>query len=238
MRISNRWSQLIQSVVVVLSFVSCSEERSPVPLVEASSTELGFVASFPGHCSASVLAPDLVVFAAHCGARFEIVMAGEDAAHALKLGNCFEPDDWALSNGRDMAFCTLQRGQAFETGPPLATAAELARLKVGATVEIVGYGVRHDTIRSGVWRRHSAVGRIARVGTTITLETEGQGICPGDSGGPVLAMVDGKRLLVGIVSARRREQPNCSPGTTYVVRSDRMLEWIAGRQALKGAPPI
>jgi V8-like Glu-specific endopeptidase len=178
-------------------------------------------------CSATILTNGLLLSAAHCGIRqLENTVISRNS-NAIQIGSCRDPDDWSLANGRDVAVCELPVYKARIKGLRLAESDELQSLPIGAPLILVGYGqqsspeARKSTNPS--WGQASLV----QVSTGLIVYSE-SGVCPGDSGGPVLADIHGERLIVGIISARLRAAQPCSPGYSYAVRSDNVLQWYSG----------
>lgn len=73
-------------------------------------------------------------------------------------------------------------------------------LKAGTRVEFVGYGSTED-VNANTERREVA-GKIERVtSTSFEYAQTAGGPCAGDSGGPALAEIDGRSVLVGVTSS-------------------------------------
>ncbi len=185
----------------------------------ADGEEWDFVARIGQSCSAVTLPDGLVLFAAHCGIRNSQTLLTH-LGETLQLTDCREPDDWSLSNGRDMAICAVESARTHAVSHRLATSDELQLLKEGAPLLLLGYG-SSSNMGQASWGRAT----LARNSTGLMIQSDPVGVCPGDSGGPVLADINGERLIVGIISARPKQTVPCSPGITYAVRSDVIIEW-------------
>jgi secreted trypsin-like serine protease len=57
----------------------------------------------------------------------------------------------------------------------------------------------------------------------------GKTICHGDSGGPLMKLVDGQWTLVGIVEGVRRSKPECL-SLGYFTKVSAYYDWILSRQ--------
>lgn len=112
--------------------------------------------------------------------------------------------------------------------PPLAVAAELpAALLVGATLTVVGYG--HGEEPAGHLRRVGTV-RVTAV-TPEAIETEAfpAQACVGDSGGAALAVIDGREVLVGIMSRAEHSCTGWGKLTRVDVAWPELVPWWLAR---------
>lgn len=217
---------------------------------EAAGAGWDAVVRFGPGCSATILQNGLLLSAAHCGIRQRENTAISRGDSAMQIGSCREPNDWSLGNGLDVALCTLQQNGAPIKGLRLATSAELLSLKAGAPVILAGYG-RDSSAKPRASPNPSwGHATVLQVSTVLMVHSD-SGVCPGDSGGPVLAEIHGERLIVGVISARLKQVQPCSAGYSYAARSDTALEWYdshadslerpleaAGPQRRREAPPV
>ena len=93
---------------------------------------------------------------------------------------------------------------------------------VGNEVEAAGYGETSDRTRSG---RYFAVVELAAVTPSeVIVNGRGrQGLCFGDSGGPVMAMLDGENTVV--LGVESWGDPSCV-GVDHLIRLDAIAPWI------------
>jgi hypothetical protein len=229
---------LIRSVVVALLVVGCSVDSAdgppapPRPIDE--SPDGAFVAivtpnGAPDYvCSGVVVAPRVVVTAAHCfsggnydktGWRFEVVL-GADArdpdAIRVSLSPRLHPEaDIALGVAAEdlrIAPRTFAR-----TAPPPSI--------VGADARYAGFGAH---TRAAKGRRHVERARIADVRSDVIDMTADPSPCHGDSGGPLLVSIDGVEKVVGVghtALAAADGSEGCMTGADYT-RTDLFADFI------------
>lgn len=184
-------------------------------------------------CSASVIAPTLLLTAGHCvgqGARYRLLTyeGGKPVLSALKRVVVHPRFDKAAYAKRrfviDLALVALEAPAAGTS--PLALAAEAGQM--GATYRIAGFGLatRGDGKTGGTLREASLVGAPPPSKVQLRLDdTSGGtvGSCQGDSGGPVTR--EGR--LVGILaSALGTDGKRGCGGVSGVALIGTALPWI------------
>jgi secreted trypsin-like serine protease len=197
-------------------------------------------------CTASVIAPTVLVTAAHCfpndGAHTFRALLAADARSA-------RPDDWVAvrevhsephydrneESGYDIAVVILEHPVSVTPLPFNAT--PLDANDVAQTARLVGYGLTgfNDdpaTVRS---TRHEVSAPVQNVNDKLVMIGDAtHRVNSGDSGGPALLTIDGVERIVGITSF---SSPQCEPGDCFT-RVDRWAStFIASYLSPNGGPP-
>ena len=217
--------------------------RGSVVRVESSRGEL---------CSGAVIAPDLVLTAAHCvleRAQYRVVAVDRSfrpfsvRAVAAAMHPAFVPGTTPRTQpGVDLAILKLAQPLGPEFMPLDPRAA--GRVGKGQPVDLAGFGVlgegRKGTARVLRETRLVSLGTLQVANRVLVVadenrlaETSGAGACRGDSGGPILAGGPGGYQLLGIVSwssgaLEARDRSACG-GLTAVTPVAEHSGWIAAR---------
>lgn len=226
--------------------------RREAPVIGGTPTEPGaypstgaLLADGQFFCTGSLIAPTVVLTAAHCVDPFflgdampsftlELDATAPGTAHAgasMHQHPSFDlfatPASSGVSEWFDIGLLILE--QPITTVPytimPSPTEAAEA-LVAGVTVELVGYGLTDpDGEAYGV--KHDGMADLVEVGTAELLIAQPgqQQNCNGDSGGPAYLDVGGEQRVVGVVSRAPDNMPRCDHGGIDT-RVDRYLEWI------------
>ncbi|MBN2359440.1 MAG: trypsin-like serine protease [Deltaproteobacteria bacterium] len=189
-------------------------------------------------CSATLIAPQVVLSAAHCAygtsdsIDFAIGRNANNPTAAIPVARiAAHPDYDQLSSlitaRRDVAVFILERPAAnvVSTIVPIPlNRTSIADLR-GRQVQNAGYGVtRSNGSSSG--RRYWSVETVAEVSSydfTTYFEQNNAGTCNGDSGGPSLLEVDGELRVVGTVSWGDAE---CR-GDSHFTLASHNAAWVA-----------
>ncbi|GGH13880.1 hypothetical protein GCM10007036_12780 [Alsobacter metallidurans] len=153
-----------------------------------------------GFCSAAVVAPDVVLTAAHCVAGKEIRVMIRDAANApvllAPLGVAVHPQydkGGAQARRRSIDLALVRLPAPLPSGFLPATLGENGRPAAGESWTVAGYGLGEEgDPRTGGQFRAAALPVIEPYGPSTILvwlrsSTPGRGACTGDSGGPIFA---------------------------------------------------
>jgi hypothetical protein len=219
--------------------------RQSVVRVESSRGEM---------CSGAVIAPDLVLTAAHCvdesasyrvivvdrGFRPRVVRAVAAAMHPAFVRGTTP----RTQPGVDLALIKLEQplGRDFVPLDPRRA----GRAGRGEPVEIAGFGVEAEGRKASarVLRQTQVVSLgTLQVANRVDVVVDGQrlarvpgaGACRGDSGGPIVRGGPGGYQLVGIVSwssgAMQSRRATACGGLTAVTPVADHASWIAARAA-------
>lgn len=217
-------------------------------------------------CTGAVVAPRVVLTAAHCGGAITRVMIG---------GNAVAP--FVDADGRVVAVRKVEVHPAYRRGPfhendislliladdanvPPAKIGTAEQLRAAPDVQLVGFGYNDPARPLGFGVKRQVVVPMAPIigveddADLSALEQllgfhgayefvagrKGLGIdsCNGDSGGPAYIRSDQNFMLAGLTSRATREAAlPCGDGGIYV-RPGKFLDWINQTLSKAGLPPL
>lgn len=219
--------------------------RSTIALVDASTGAQS--------CTGTLIAPQVVVTAAHCivdvqgnvaeASSVQVVFGVLDTSEAsdeqrMNVSQVIphpeylkgeEPvDETGLGKDNDIAIYILQSAIDFPVVPVLPPSLVESAMTEGRTIIVTGYGTIEDQGEaSGVlYTAETSLGKV------VEFEFFAGGIgqpdtCPGDSGGPAYLDLDGAIHLIGATSRGRQDSEiGCGDGGVYSL-VPAYLDWIA-----------
>jgi secreted trypsin-like serine protease len=186
-------------------------------------------------CTATVIAPRVLLTAAHCVAADEV---GPDAEFAVFTGTDFD-----AKNGRLLTVSSVMHDPAFDarrleaghdvgavilasavgTRPIAVNRGTDPQTLIGQPVRLVGYGVNDGAHQTGSGVKRVTTTALHGVDAHLLAIGDGDhGTCQGDSGGPAFMSIGGVQTLVGVTSFG---EVGCSRGG-YDTRVDRYGAFI------------
>jgi secreted trypsin-like serine protease len=184
-------------------------------------------------CSGTAIRQDVVLTAAHCLDLFRMndVLEGSSIAaprrHYSVTSTLMHPayNPFTLENDLGVVFLSRPfRGPLMQIGLP---GAGLGQAPVGASLRVAGFGEDENGV-NGV-RREADVTLLSVARQSAVASNTTEGICDGDSGGPLIARIGGRDRAVGVVSAFSPAFIPGSPcaGDGIYTRVDAYLSWLS-----------
>jgi hypothetical protein len=198
-----------------------AEDAQPIIGGENDSGDPGVVAVYAQQlgatsgflCTGSVIAPTIVLTAAHCvspeetgeGARFVVLTAADvnrRGGQQLAVREVHANPRWSaddLEGGHDEGIVVLQEPTTIAPLPfnrkPLSSG------MVGAALRLVGYGLNDGVDQTGAGVKRQALTKLRAIaGPLIQVGDRRKGTCNGDSGGPAFMKLGGVETIVGTTS--------------------------------------
>lgn len=205
---------------------------------------LTIVGSRGNFCSGTLIAPTLVLSAAHCvspGASYKIVQYDADRQPQLLAVKRVADHPGFNAQGikahrasADIALLQLSDPLPGKSALPLGIPTEPFEAGQSYTIAGIGVAARGDGKSGGTVRQASLVStshpgklQIRLLDPATNNERPGLGACTGDSGGPVLQQQNGRSVVVGVISwsTAAKNTAGCG-GLTGVTPLTLYRDWI------------
>lgn len=183
-------------------------------------------------CTGTLVHPQVVVYAAHCGASSTVVQFGERSSggggNEVSCQTARQNPGWsgqASDQGNDWAYCLLPEPIDLPI-TPIVFGCETSATQAGAEVAIVGFG---QTETGGAGQKNWAMTTLTSWNASTNKATLGGGglpsVCSGDSGGPAFVQFpDGSWHAFGIAST---VTGGCGGAGTHALMQG-AIPWIEG----------
>lgn len=189
------------------------------------------------HCTATLIHPRVLIYAAHCGDKVPEALFGESTdkpSRRVKTKYCKTNPDFSMSagpgKGTDFAFCVLE--SAVEDMPlaPILYGCEVEKALVNnADIWLAGFGKNNNESggpKSGIkhWVKTDFVKFKNSEKKEVVVGSNGKTACNGDSGGPAyIQLEDGTWRTFGITS--HGEDTSCTK-VAYYTHAAIMVPWM------------
>ncbi len=227
-------------LAVVVTIGAAGKARAATPTI--SNGTLAATCAFPDvicvgtsscRCTATLVHPRLVLYAAHCGTATRFTMGERRNGPMLTASNSQVNPGWGKKPNPnddvdlDWAFAVLTEPVTDIPVTPVAYGCELDQVvRVGQQVYQCGFGAPNNGVK--YWKTNT----IAALADGVVTTGKGGVACPGDSGGPLLVrLMDNSWRTIGITSTIVPDEilPQCgNPGTwnDYSRLRREMIEWV------------
>ncbi len=197
----------------------------------AANGDLASATAIIGTCDATLVAPTLLVTAAHCledgPTQAQFGASSDDATLTVPIAQCGAHPDYQPGVTADLAFCVL--AQAVDNIQPAQVPADCAdTLGVGDALWLVGHGYSSAAEQDARIARQVEVRIDADHDLEFVVGDDTHGACNGDSGGSVYS-ADGVQL-VAVISRRGPADDggsadNCASRTVVTALAP-YLDWL------------
>jgi len=215
-----------------MSAAACAAPGSHDDAIIAGTRDLGdpgvvaIVRNGAPHCTGTLIAPDVVLTAAHCVSSWslselEVVFSSNVLALDADTVAIRPRDAWVPVAYPDMAYdvALMLLAEPATVAPLPYLRTPLDPSATDQSLRVVGYGKTQPADSGGV--KYEGFARILEISDAHIVHEPNT--CPGDSGGPGFLTFDQRELLVGVHS-----RGSCGQGETSIkVRVDKHLDFIS-----------
>ncbi len=181
---------------------------------EAGPCDWPSVVQMDDSCTGTLVHPEVVIYAGHCGPDYGNVFFGEggdNVAFAVNIEYCVSS---GFDVGHDYSVCKLKEPVVDVPIVPILMGCETDALQVGKTVTMIGFGEAEEPKPYGIKRVAHAIIQDFADNEVFIQSDDGMDTCFGDSGGPVMIQLDdGTWRVFGITSYGLTDE--CGTGTWY-----------------------
>ncbi len=157
-----------------------------------------------GACTGTLVHPEVVIYAAHCGTNYTSVRLGEKISSGpgrnVPTSFCQTYPGGGPGGGNDFAVCKLAQAVTDVPIVPIAMGCDTDEITAGKAVTMVGFGEANNGAYGIKRYVNSTIGSISAQ-HEVFVGGGGKDTCQGDSGGPVFMQIaDGSWRVFGITS--------------------------------------
>lgn len=169
------------------------------------------------HCSGTLISPNVVISAAHCGDAYSIELGSKRMGQHEEIKIINNHD--APSAGRFYSDATLFVLEKNVKNRFLPVINKNTRLKPGDMIKLFGYGDQPNKkfgilkgLTSVIQNRKKVCFSDNGFNACVTPYKQG-GVCPGDSGGPGIVKINGRLAVAAITSGGGNAPRACARGS-------------------------